>query len=327
MRPWRAGPTHRVSASRGVDVRIRRIFPRILAAGLVAGAACAIHAEGAPLGGTARAADDDAPPSHRAARGTAGSIRVTHAAGALRAKPVRDANATVLVRVRQADDGAPDAFTIEFLGAVEGTFDLLPLLETTDGRAPDAAALGDLRVAIYSQLPPVHGTDVFGLSAPGFDLRASYTPIVGTVVAAWLAVPVIALVRRWMRTPPPPPAPPAPPPTAAERLLAELETLDARLAHGEAPDADARGRIELLLLRVLRERAPDLADGRDDGAMPDPARTLARLRDDPRTAGIVRAVEAWLHAPGPRDARAVAGALAVGIRNAATASPAEGGGA
>ena len=203
---------------------------------------------------------------------------MVHATGALRAKPVRDAGTPVLVRVRAADDGSADTFTIEFLGAVEGTFDLLPLLETTDGRAPDAAALGDLRVEIFSQLPPVHGTDVFGLSAPGFDLRAHYTPVLGAIAAAWLAVPAIVLVRRWMRTPPPPPAPPAPPPSAAERLLAELHALDARLAQGESPDADARGRIELLLFRVLRERAPDLGGDRDAGGTPDPARDLARLR-------------------------------------------------
>ena len=310
--------------------RNRRILAALLGAGVIATAAHAVGVEPArsivAQREPTRATGDTRPPLHRAARGTAGSIRVVHATGALRAKPVRDAGTPVLVRVRAADDGSADTFTIEFLGAVEGTFDLLPLLETTDGRAPDAAALGDLRVEIFSQLPPVHGTDVFGLSAPGFDLRAHYTPVLGAIAAAWLAVPAIVLVRRWMRTPPPPPAPPAPPPSAAERLLAELHALDARLAQGESPDADARGRIELLLFRVLRERAPDLGGDRDAGGTPDPARDLARLRDDPRTATIVRAVEAWLHAPGPRDASAVATALAADIRNAASApARAEGG--
>lgn len=319
-------------ASRGVGTREGRVLAALLASGAIAIATHAAFAEGAngraPTREAVRSADDGTPPPHRAARGTAGSIRVVHAAGTLRAKPVRDASAPVLVRVRAADDGASGAFTIEFLGTVEGTFDLLPLLETTDGRAPDAAALGDLRVEIFSQLPPVHGTDVFGLSAPGFDLRAHYTPILGAIAAAWLAVPAIVLVRRWMRTPPPPPAPPASPPTAAERLLGELRALDARLAQGESPDAVARGRIELLLFRVLRERAPDLTTAPDGDGMPDPARDLARLRDDPRTATLVRAVEAWLHAPGPRDARAVAAALAADIRNAANApARAEGGGA
>ncbi len=257
----------------------------------------------------AAAADDGAPVRHRAARGATGSIGVVHPGAGLRAKPLRDTAAPVLARVT-ATGG--DGFAIEYLGTVEGTFDLLPLLETTESRAPDAAALGDLRVEIFSQLPPGHGTDVFGLSAPGFDLSTHYTPVLGAIALAWIAVPAVAVARRLARRAPEPPAPAPRAPSAAERLLDEVRALESR-AGGDPPDAAACGRVELLLLRVLRERGVSV----DDGLRDDPARALVRLRDDPASAPLVRAVEAWLHAPGPRDARAVETALAADIRRAA----------
>ena len=95
----------------------------------------------------------------RTARGTTGAIDVA-SAQPLRAKAVRDSATPILVRVNALEAGR---YRIEYIGALEGTFDLAPLIEQTDGRAADA--LPDLRVEVYTQLPPNHGTDVFGLSA------------------------------------------------------------------------------------------------------------------------------------------------------------------
>ena len=84
----------------------------------------------------------------RTARGTTGAIDVA-SAQPLRAKAVRDSATPMLVRVNALEAGR---YRIEYIGALEGTFDLAPLIEQTDGRAADA--LPDLRVEVYTQLPP-----------------------------------------------------------------------------------------------------------------------------------------------------------------------------
>lgn len=212
----------------------------------------------------------------RTARGTTGAVDIT-SAQPLRAKALRDAASPVLVRVNALGG---ERYRVEYLGAVEGAFDLAPLIERTDGRA--AEALPDLRVEIYSQLPPNHGTDVFGLSAPGFSLAAHYSTALGAVIVLWAAVPAVAVVRRLLRPRPAPPAPAPREPTVAERLFAIVDA-----ARTRELDLDERARLELLVLRELRGSG-DLANLAD---------AVATLRDDRHTARIVRAIEAWLHAP------------------------------
>ncbi len=224
-----------------------------------------------------------APP--RTARGTTGAIDIASSAP-LRAKAVRDAASPVLVRVNPLGG---ERYRVEYIGAVEGAFDLATLVEQSDGRA--AQSLPDLRVEIYSQLPPNHGTDVFGLSAPGFSLAAHYSTFLWTAIAAWCAVPAYFIVRRAMRPKPVPAPPPAREPTVAERLLAIVD--DARTRE---LDANERGRLELLLLQELRA-ATDMQANPPASL----AAATAALRDDPATARVVRAVESWLHAPTAGD--------------------------
>ena len=221
--------------------------------------------------------------AQRTARGTTGSFEVASSAP-LRAKAVRDAASPVLVRVNEI---APERYRIEYIGTVEGAFDLATLIERADGRAPES--LPDLRVEIYTQLPPNHGTDVFGLSAPGFSIAAHYTQILWTVAALWSAVPAYFLVRRALRKKPAPPAPAPRAPTVAERLFAIVDE-----ARTRELDTAERGRLELLLLQELRA-------GSARANLATLADATAALRDDPHTARIVRAVEAWLHAPTAGD--------------------------
>jgi len=216
----------------------------------------------------------------RVARGTTGAIEVASDAP-LRAKALRDAATPLLVRVNEAGAGR---YRVEFIGTVEGTHDLAPLVERADGRAADG--LPDLRVEIFSQLPPNHGTDVFGLGAGGFSIAAHYTQILGAVALAWAAIPAYFIARRALRRRPAPPAPAPREPSVAERLFAIVDDARAREL-----DARERGRLELLLLRELRggDAHASLADA------------VAALREDARTAAVVRAVEAWLHAPTAGD--------------------------
>jgi len=289
-------------------------------AGAVASPACASTASASP------AATRAEPP--RTARGTTGAFDVESAVP-LRAKALRDAASPVLVRVNPLGG---DRYRVEYLGTVEGAFDLAPLVERADGRA--ATGLPDLRVEIFTQLPPNHGTDVFGLSAPGFSLSAHYTTALAAVAAAWLAVPAYLLVRRLTRRRPAPPPPPARAVTVAERLFAIVDAARAREL-----GIDERGRLELLMLQELRAHAAaDHAAANHaaaNSAGSDRTSTLASLadatialRDDPHTARIVRAVEAWLHAPTTGDrTRALEEIDALRLRPAvAPAGPGEGAG-
>jgi hypothetical protein len=219
----------------------------------------------------------------RAARGSVGSIEITYRDGPLQAKPLRDANAPVLVRVTTL--GA-DRFRVDYIGSITGTFDLRPAIERADGRTPDG--LGSLSVEIFSQLPAEAGTDVFGLSAAGFDVSATYTTALWTIAAVWVAIPAFVLIRRAIRRKPAPlPVPSAHEPTTAELLFAAVDA-----ARTRELTAEERGQLELRLLQILRRGAP----------ASDVGEAVAVLRADPRTGEIVRAVEAWLHAPEGGDA-------------------------
>jgi hypothetical protein len=224
----------------------------------------------------------------------------------------------------------PVEYRIEFIGAVEGTFDLAEAIERVDGRP--AEGLPDLRVEIYTQLPPDHGTDVFGLAAPGVSLSTSYSVTLWTLAAAWMAVPIVVVARRAMQPRPRPPEPAPTAPSVASRLFAIVDE-----ARGRELDVAERGRLELLMLRTLREARDGTGDTRIGaavspiGAAVSPigaasdlatlAAAIAALRDDPRDGPVVRAVEAWLHAPTPGDrARALAALDALRVSHAVHSS-------
>jgi len=251
-------------------------------------AALVIHAAGlAGLAGVAHAADAVVA---RAPRGAVGAIEVVHDAIELRAKATRDRTSPVLVRVTPLGEGR---HRVDFIGSVEGAFDLLPYLEQVDGRPVSSVVVaGEARTAlaaeVFTQLPPGHGTDVFAALPGGISLREHYTTLLWLAGAAWVAVPAVILVRRRLARPAPAqPAPVAAEPTVVERLFAAVDEARAREL-----DARERGALELRLLRVLRTR--------DARSLAEAVRTL---RSDERTASVVRAVEAWLHAPdtGERD--------------------------
>ena len=222
------------------------------------------------------------------ARGVAGVVEVAFSGGVLRAKPVRDAMAPMLVRVSQS---GPDRFRVEYLGLVSGTYDLAELIERDDGRP--ATGLGAIPVSIATQLPPNHGTDVFGLQAPDFGLSAHYRTLLMLGGATWLLVPAAMIARRLLNRPRAVVAPPfVPEPTARELLSDMVKTSRTR----ELTLAE-RGRLELLLLRALREEAGSTAGGVTGSASGLAiAIAIAELRSDARTEPLVKSIEEWLHA-------------------------------
>lgn len=212
-------------------------------------------------------------------RGVVGAVEVRAPAGGLKAR-AQEPGAPVLVRVRDKGD---DVFRVEFLGLRSGEYDLASLLERVDGRP---AQLGDLRVRVVSQLPPGTGTDVFGLRAPPVTFGAYYREFMWAFAAGWAAVPLVSLTRRALRrkhaTPPPAPIP-LPTPGA---LLLEL----ARVGRSRTLSTAEQGRLELLLLRCVREGDAPAGSAREL------ARAVASARREGQWSDIVLEVERWLHA-------------------------------
>ncbi|MFO0834574.1 MAG: hypothetical protein U0638_06360 [Phycisphaerales bacterium] len=275
------------------NVRRGRLL-RVVAAGalaMCAGAQAQETKDGA--GGGAQGA---ARREIHAYRGTAGSIEVEHAAAALRAK-AGEPNAPVLVRVRPASRAG--FFTIEYLGLRTGEFDLATLIERVDGRPAD---LRPIPIRFESRLPPNAGTDVFGQRPEEIGLRVWYREALIALSAAWLLVPVIVMVRRRLARKPVEAVAMTPrEPTTIERLRAILSEAGEREI-----SVDERARMELLLLRAMREQAPAAGSARELAA------ALASLRRGEATGEVVRAVEAWTHAErgGARE-QAVAAAVSV----------------
>lgn len=246
-----------------------------------------------------------------APRGVASSIEVQFTHGPLRARPVTDPDARMLVRVTPLGD---DRYRIDYLGLSSGDYDLSEHLERADGRP--ASDLGQLPVRIVSQLPEVHGTDVFDEPRPWFGLSSRYTVMMIAGAAIWLAVPVVALTRRALRATPPRPEPtPTRDPTARDLLRAALA--DARRRE---PTTAERARLELLLYQSLLDAT---TPARHADTPEDLARAIADLRRDPDTRLVVLAFERWLHTREGADATLALDAL--DAHDTRAAAPAEAG--
>jgi len=233
--------------------------------------------------------------SASAPRGAVGEIHFEYAGAALCATADQPETAPILVRLSRLEEpsgGAavgPARYRLTFLGSVAGEYDLLPLIEHCDGRP--VIDLAPIRVSIYSQLPERHGTDLYLVERPLPSITGRYRLIVGALIALWILVPALALLR-WSLTrakPLPPPAP-LPEPTLADQLRPLVEGAMARgLSIAE------QGRLELLLLRYWRSRLA--LDG-----LP-PAEAIARLRRQPEAGRLLMAIEGWLHADRSRSAQ------------------------
>jgi hypothetical protein len=238
---------------------------------------------------TAPAEKSTVDPISRAARGTTGVVELTYQLAPLRAKATSDLTAPILARVAEI---APSKYRVEYMGLVSGSYDLTPYLEQSDGRPAQFAK--PLFVEIFTQLPPNHGTDVFGLSAPSFGLRGQYRTILIAVGAAWVLVPIaVVALRLARRKPPTAPAPVIHEPSLTERLFAIVD--DARTRE---LTTDERGRLELLLLQTLRSAAQESSSS--PAAL---AAATEALRRDAVHGPVLRAVERWLHAESRGEAQ------------------------
>ena len=217
-----------------------------------------------------------------AVRGLANALELRVSGLAIRATANQSPTSPILVRATPSGPRAGDTQTyrVEFIGMVAGDYDLSAYLERQDGSPLD---VGPLPVRVVSQLPPGYGTDLFSSAqAPALGRRWYLTTMLA-LTGAWLSVPVVYVVVRIMRRRAvPPPAPVAPPPTLADQLRPLAEA-----AISGALSIAQRGRLELLMYMYWRERL---------GLDGPPAQIVAQLRREPQAGGLLRAMEAWLHA-------------------------------
>jgi len=213
-----------------------------------------------------------------AKRGVASSIEVTHAPGRLRAR-ASDANAPLLVRVESL---AEDRSRIEFFPLRSGEFDLAPYLERTDG-TPAAITSATTLIQVTSQLPPDAGTNIFESSRDPVAIATRYRTALYAIIALWVLVPIIVIVRARLRRPPPPVvAPVVPPPTLLDRVRSTL-------ARGDQLSTNERAELELLLLRHMRSER----SGESAAAI---SHAVSELRTSPGTSELIAHLERWLHA-------------------------------
>ena len=217
-----------------------------------------------------------------ATRGITGRIVVESEHGHVRGRPDLDLDSSVLVRVAVRDRTGDGRWITEldFIGVDAGVFDLRKSLVFDDGGSIDR--LEPLPIEIVSNLASDAPSDVFLAEAPPAAIGGGYRALLVAIAVAWIMVPVLVMVRRWLRRSPPPPVPSSPP-----TLLDRLEPL-VRSAADRELTVDERGRLELLLHAYWRDRL---------GLEDDPVVAVRRIRADPRAGRLLRRVESWLHAP------------------------------
>lgn len=226
----------------------------------------------------AHAADE--PP--RALRGVAQRLEIRGVTCALRARPTDPRTAPVVVSV----EASGEVQRLEVVGLRTGDVDLAEFLECADGAKP--SGLPDLRMTFVTTIPADVGLDLTTRSLPSVLLSSRPAWLWKALAAAWLAVPLLWALRRWIRWRSSRPTPPPPEPIRLDALTELVVTMGVRPL--TIPE---RGTLELLTLRALLELRS--ASASTTGNL----YTEARL--DPQAASLLDALERWLHHPSTPD--------------------------
>ena len=215
-------------------------------------------------------------------RGLTGHLVVVSEHGFVRGRPDLNLESPLLVRVAnvRAESEGRYISELEFIGTDVGQFDLREVLVFDDGGPIDR--LGPQMVEIVSNLSINAPSDVFLAEAPPVTIGGGYRAVLVLIAIAWILVPIMVVLRRlWRR--PPPPAQVIPPPTIAQKIAPLVEMAATR----ELTVAE-QGRLELLLYAHWQEQL---------GLGLDRVQAVSQLRRHAVAGQLLRAVEAWLHAP------------------------------
>ena len=213
-------------------------------------------------------------------RGITGIHRFTHLGKPLKAKPQRDAESPIGIRLSTSVSDSHQ-YEARFLGNKEGVYDLRALMEHVDGSEPsDVPAMS---VEIVSTLPKDQRSDLFESATFKPKVWGGYRLSLYLLGLLWLSVPIIYFIRRSMR----PKAVAVVPvlqsqPTIADQLRPLVEAAAAKTL-----TVRDKGRLELLLLHYWRERISLQSL--------DMATAIGRLREHPEAGQLISTVERWLH--------------------------------
>jgi len=223
-----------------------------------------------------------AQPAQTVKRGLTGGLTFTYEGPELIASPAQDLSAPLLLRLEPTGKGT---YTARFIGSVEGDYDLRSLIVMRSGAKPDD--LPPLPVKIVSNLPESFATDLYDAADLRVALASGYWVALISLAGIWLAIPIAVIARRMTR---PKPVDVVPDEAPRPSLADQLRPIVVATSQRELTVAE-QGRLELLLLHYWRERiAPDAPDMID---------AIERLRSHSEAGELLRAVEAWLHAPDP----------------------------
>lgn len=215
-------------------------------------------------------------------RGITGEMTFAYDGPELIAVLEQELSAPILLRLERS--GA-DEYTARFIGAVEGDYDLRSLIRHRRGTEP--TDLPPLDVRVVSNLPDRFQTDLYDAADLRPTLASGYWRALAVLAVVWLAVPVVAIIRRLTRPRPVEEHEEVPAePTLADQLRPLVVAASERdLSLSE------QARLELLLVHFWRERiAPDA---------PDVAAAIGVIRHHPEAGELLGAVESWLHRPEP----------------------------
>ncbi len=219
-------------------------------------------------------------------RGLTAQLTFTHPNNSLRALPDQSTDAAVLVRLERtgpAQQNAAYRYTLWFFGTVAGQYDLSQWVVQKDGSPlPAADALPAMMVRVVSELPPGHGTSLYEIDDPLLRAQGGYRALLILFAVLWVLIPIAwAIIRLRARRPQ------AVPPTERSPTLSDrLRPLVERASQGQLT-VDEQSRLEMLLY-VFWQRRLGLPDSL--------AEALPMLRRHAEAGGLLRALEAWIHA-------------------------------
>ena len=236
-------------------------------------------------------------------RGLTGRLTFSHPSSTLRALPDQSSDAAVLVRLERATKMSPapeqasranraeqvdhdHRYTLWFFGTVAGDYDLSRWVVQPDGSPlPADDALPAMMVGVVSDLPPGHGTSLYEIDDPVLRAPGGYRSSLISFALLWILVPLVWGVVRWRARRPEPLTPIVPAPTLSDRMRPLIQRASQGLL-----TVDEQSRLEMLMY-VFWQRRLGLPESMGDA--------LPVLRRHAEAGGLLRTLEAWIHADGP----------------------------
>jgi hypothetical protein len=197
------------------------------------------------------------------------------------AKPLEDQRSPIVLRIERASrHGTAFRYDLVYHGLEPGSFDLRNWLQRKDNSSMDGVPPipVEIRAAYAGPMRPVNE------STPGsVGLRGRYKTFMIALGVAWVVMLVVLILTRKRKA--------LPGVVVAPRTLADRLRTYVEKAARSGLTRDEQAELERLLLSFWRKR-----EGLEGMEVSD---ALAELRRRETPGALLRALEEWLHRPGP----------------------------